>query len=228
MAARKATTQKAALAADQAEPEKIGPGKPPLPQTPQEMAEAMAEKGLPESVIIAALNAQFGGGDGQGPAPQVPGRSGGTELGPDPKMVAAYEARMKDYVPSRTKFNFGALRAEDPKLREVLTKVARDWALEDGSSAIDQLLDALDGFGGVELPEMFMRWCVQWQYWQMTLRKLPQGEVFPEAKVLEDMVRYHWHAHPQERARLQAAQGGAMTSGPAKIFNPGSGGWDRP
>ena len=191
------------------------------PKSPQEIATEMAKAGVPESVIVATLNTMFGGGDGQGAAPATPG--GGETLGPDPKMVAAYHERMKNYVKPKKKFNFGALNSEDPKLRELLEKIVD--GITAGDDAVLKLLEGLHGFGGVPLPKMFMEWCVQWQYWQGTIRKMPPGEDFSEQKVLEDMVRYHWFRHPQERARLQAAINPNQTSGLKSDFNPAAGTW---
>ena len=192
------------------------------PKTPQDIAMEMAKAGVPEAVIIAALNSQFGGGDGQGGGgPRT--AADGEQLGPDPRMVAAYQERMKHYVKPKTRFTFGGLHKDDPKLASLLEGIVDSMSAEDDPVA--KLLEGLHDFGGVKLPRTFVEWCVQWQYWQTTLRKMPKGEVFTEAKTLEDMVRSHWFAHPQERARLQQAKNPNQVSGVRADFNPAAGTW---
>lgn len=197
----------------------------PAAPTPQELATKMAKDGVPEAVIIATLNAQFGGGDAPAGAPR-PTPGSGEMLGPDPQMVAAYKERMKTYKKPQRHWQFGALREDDTELRKLLTAAVDDVNDEMGAAqVIEHLANRLHGFGGVRLPKMFNEWCVQWQFWQMTVRKMPHGQVFTESKVLEDMVRFHWFNHPQERARLQMAKSPNVASGPADMFKPAAGGW---
>ena len=215
--------------AEVAEPEQLTEARDkPRPQTPQEIATQMAAAGVSEAIIIATLNAQFGGGDTAPPFPpgQAATPGGGELLGPDPAMVAAYKERMKTYKKPQTHWRFGALRDDDPELRQRLAEAVEECNDEMAPrDVVETFLSKLHGFGGVRLPKMFNEWCVQWQYWQMTIRKMPEGQTFTESKVLEDMVRFHWFNHPQERARLRMAERPNVASGPAKMFNPGAGGW---
>ena len=246
MAARKKTTGEGddatnapdvAETAEAAAPEKIGKAKASgeaAPSTPQELATKMAQDGVPEAVIIATLNATYGGGDGQGQTaapgqPRTPG--GGETLGPDPAIVAAYHARINDpsYKKAITRKSFNPLRSEDPKLQELLfqavSTVEDEWSQQ---QVVEHLCDALDGFGGVSLPLQFNQWCVQWQYWQQSIRRMKDPTEFTEAKVLEDMIRFHWFNHRIERAQMQAARNPNQTSGPAGMFSPAAGGWTKP
>ena len=192
------------------------------------MAKQMREAGLGEVAVLAALNAQFGGGDpapGQ-PTPATPGS--GETLGPDPRLVAEYKERMKNYTPRPKLRPWGCLSREDTELEQLIRSCVQDVDNEMSQEGVVQMfLERLDGFGGVALPAMFLEWCVQWQYWQHIQRRMPASEAYSEAQVIEDMIRYHWHAHPQERAQLQAAKGGILTSGPAKAFNAGAGDWSK-
>lgn len=198
---------------------------PDEPKTPQDIATEMAKAGVSEAVIIAALNAQFGGGDVPGQAAPTPGS--GELLGPDPHMVAAYKERMKTYKKPQKRWNFGALKADDETLRNRLADAVAQIDPEkmEAGEVVDFLARALDGLGGVSLPKKFNEWCVQWQYWQMTVRRMPAGTVFTESKVLEDMVRFHWFNHPQERAQLHMAQNPNQRTGPAAMFKANAGGW---
>lgn len=208
---------------------------PPVqgPETPDQVATRMAKAGVPEGIIIATLNTMFGGGDGQGqaaprPTPGTPG--GGEQLGPDPEMVAAYQARINapDYKKAVTRKRFCALRSEDQDLQALLFKalseVEDDATLEE---VVEWLCDALDGFGGVLLPLQFNEWCVQWQYWQQSIRRMRDPSKFSESKVLEDMIRFHWFNHPYERTQLRAAQNPNQTSGLKDAFSPAAGNWSK-
>ncbi len=235
MAARKPKAAEAeqddAVEVTHGEPEEIPAtsSEPARALSPMEaMAQAMREAGMDDGAILAALNAQFGGGDGQGPAvsPGTPGA--GEVVGPDPRMVAEYQERMKNYKPRPKLRRYNCLDKEDPDLLDILLEAVQDVDGDMNSQQIAAMIaDRLDGFGGVELPQMFLEWCVQWQFWQATVRRLPSTGDFPPAKVLEEMVRYHWHAHPIEKAQLRAAQGGRVSSGPVQAFNPGQGDWSK-
>lgn len=197
------------------------PGAPAgAPQTPAEAALQLAQAGLSDDLIKQALAAQFGASaPPQAPPPPVsgvpvPGTPGaGEQLGPNMAMVAAYQERMKNYVPPKTRFRFNALRRDDPDLRGCIEE-ALAGDVEGPEEAVEAVLAALDGFGGVDLPKWAHEWCVMWMSWQASIRRMPEGETFGEDRALEDMVRHHWHEHVLERAALNAARNPGVKSGP--------------
>ena len=189
------------------------------PKLPHEIALQMKEAGLSDDLIQAALTAQFGGGDGQGPAVRTPGAPG--ELGADPGMIAAYHERMKNYVPPKTDFKFCALRGDDAELQALIETTLDDCKASGDDTAeamARRLMESLNDYGGVTLPHWAAQWCVQWQYWQQTIRRMPPGKEFTEAMTLSDIVRFHWHNHPQERAQLRFAENPNVKTGPASAF----------
>lgn len=191
------------------------------------MVLALKEAGLSEEAIIATMNATFGGGDGQG-QPQQRTPAMGDNLGPDPNMVAEYKKRMAaGYVSPKHEFSFGALSKDEPELRERLIAYLGDLDLGEhvpGDIAND-LLAVLDGYGGVVLPKHMVQWCVQWQSWEMMIRKMKPGQVFSERQTLGSMVRQHWGSHPVERAAMRAAEHPGVATGPASQFHPDQGRW---
>lgn len=203
----------------EAETDKAQPNLTEKPKLPHEIALEMKQAGLSDDLIQAALTAQFGGGDGQGSAIQTPGRPG--DFGADPGMIAAYQERMKTYVPPKTDFKFCALRKDDEDLRSLIIATLDDCEASGDKlpeAIAERLLESLDDYGGVTLPHWAAQWCVQWQYWQQTIRRMPAGKEFTEAMTLSDIVRFHWHNHPQERAQLRFAENPNVKTGPASAF----------